>query len=145
MTTPQVPVGVRRLPGSPHPNPAVPTVPTAATVATVPLRPLTPRRRPTMSRPGPRPTAGRGSPNNVREASTDDLYVRSDEPNRLELEWQYAAFWSPRLPMGPKIEVTYGGEAARPALEQVMQTSQMYDFFSLKAASSPVPTSPVTA
>ncbi|MGX1810666.1 hypothetical protein ACWIGI_33525 [Nocardia sp. NPDC055321] len=68
----------------------------------------------------------------IREAQASDLYVRDEVPSLHQLEKQFAAFWNPNIGMDPKIEVTYNGPGARPALEQVMQASTMYDFFSIQ-------------
>lgn len=86
-------------------------------------------------------SAGRHNttPNSVRDASVQDLYIRTAKPSKHDLEWQVAAFWNPRLSMTPKVEVSYGGEKARAALTEVMQMSTMYDFFSLRSSATSTP------
>ncbi|MFT4202220.1 hypothetical protein [Gordonia sp. (in: high G+C Gram-positive bacteria)] len=75
----------------------------------------------------------------VRDGKTADLYVRAAKPGNAQLERQFAAFWNPRIPMNPKVAVTYGGEKARPALTQVMGMSKTYDYFSIQGrATGPI-------
>ena len=83
----------------------------------------------------------RRSPTSIREAKQADLSVRAERPNAVDLEWQFAAFWNPRIPLGPKLEVTYNGQsaAARKSLEQVMASSQTYDFFSMRGSATGPP------
>ena len=75
----------------------------------------------------------------IRGAKTDYLVIRSEKPSPRTLEWQYAAFWNPRLPMEPKLAVTYKGDTpkVRKVMTQVMQSSQIYDFFSAQGAALP--------
>ncbi|MFT3901249.1 MAG: hypothetical protein QM728_13530 [Gordonia sp. (in: high G+C Gram-positive bacteria)] len=75
----------------------------------------------------------------VRDGKTADLYVRAEKPNNGQLERQFAAFWNPRVPTNPKVAVSYGGEKARPALNQVMGMSKTYDYFSIQGrAAGPI-------
>lgn len=57
------------------------------------------------------------------------------------MEWQFAGYWNPRVPLGPKMENTYNGQdpKARKAIEQVMASSQTYDFFSMRGSAVGAP------
>lgn len=68
----------------------------------------------------------------LRDATTSDLYVGDDVPSLDQLERQFAAFWNPNISMDSKVEVSYNGAAARPALERVMESSKTMDFFSIQ-------------
>ncbi|MFC6014520.1 hypothetical protein [Nocardia lasii] len=68
----------------------------------------------------------------IRDSVASDLYVREANPSVHQLEKQFAAFWNPNIGMDPKIEVSYHGSSARPALEMVMQQSKTMDFFSIQ-------------
>ena len=79
----------------------------------------------------------RRGPMNVREAKVADLYVRAERPSLSDLEWQFAAFWNPQLPINPKLEVSYNGPAARAELVRVMEYGRTYDFFSMQGNALP--------
>ncbi|MGW0178060.1 hypothetical protein [Nocardia sp. NPDC003345] len=68
----------------------------------------------------------------IRDSSASDLYVSAATPSLLQLEKQFAAFWNPNIGMDPKVEVSYNGPSARPALERVMANSSTMDFFSIQ-------------
>jgi hypothetical protein len=68
----------------------------------------------------------------IRDSKAADLYIRDEVPSLAQIEKQFAAFWNPNIGMDPKIEVTFNGPAARPALERVMETSKTMDFFSIQ-------------
>ena len=86
------------------------------------------------------PTSSDAAPQNqtpsLNGARTEYLYVRSDRPTARTMEWQFAAFWNPRLSMEPKLAVTYQGNTAkvRKQMTTIMQSSQMYDFFSIRGS-----------
>ncbi|WP_448223295.1 hypothetical protein [Gordonia iterans] len=108
--------------------PVAPAAPEAtAPAATTPAAPSAP--------------AARRSPQSIREAKASDLTVTAERPTKEDLEWQFAAFWNPRIPVGPKLNVTYNGShpQARKSIEQVMASSQTYDFFSLRGAATGPP------
>ncbi|NUS95546.1 MAG: hypothetical protein HOQ36_24570 [Nocardia sp.] len=73
----------------------------------------------------------------IRDSQVSDLYIRDEVPSVAQVEKQFAAFWNPNIGMDPKIEVTYNGPAARPALERVMETSKTMDFFSIQGRALP--------
>ncbi|GAB10880.1 hypothetical protein GOARA_063_00790 [Gordonia araii NBRC 100433] len=70
----------------------------------------------------------------VRNGKAADLSVRAERPSSGQLERQFAAFWNPNVPLGPKLAVTYRGNtpAVRKALGNVMSMSRTYDFFSVQ-------------
>lgn len=88
----------------------------------------------------PAPTVTDAAPQDqtpsLNAARADYLYVRSDTPTARTMEWQFAAMWNPRTPIGPKLAVSYRGDIAkvREQLSRVMQSSQMYDFFSIRGS-----------
>ncbi|MFZ2510893.1 MAG: hypothetical protein WAW85_07365 [Gordonia sp. (in: high G+C Gram-positive bacteria)] len=86
-------------------------------------------------------TTQRRSPTSIREAKQADLQVPAERPTAVDLEWQFAAFWNPRIAIGPKLAVTYNGQSAavRKPLEQVLASSQTYDFFSMRGSATGPP------
>ncbi|MGV9410507.1 hypothetical protein ACWDOP_11380 [Nocardia sp. NPDC003693] len=68
----------------------------------------------------------------IRDSQASDLYLRDNTPSLHQIEKAFAAFWNPNINIEPKIEVSYNGSSARPALERVMQASTTYDFFSIQ-------------
>lgn len=116
-------------------DPAAPAAPAAPGAPAAPAASAVPGA---SEAPAAATSARTASPTSIRDAKVTDLYVRSEAPTSVELEWQFAAFWNPRLPMGPKYEVSYNGNHpdARKALNQVMAASQTYDFFSLRGQAS---------
>ncbi|MGW4366530.1 hypothetical protein ACWEKT_12865 [Nocardia takedensis] len=68
----------------------------------------------------------------IRDGRAADLYVSAAVPSLDQLERQFAAFWNPNISLDPKVEVSYNGPGARPALEKVMQSSRTMDFFSIQ-------------
>jgi hypothetical protein len=68
----------------------------------------------------------------IRASQASDLYVRDEVPSLAQIEKQFAAFWNPNIGMDPKIEVSFNGPSARPALERVMEASKTMDFFSIQ-------------
>ncbi|CAM3050610.1 hypothetical protein [Skermania piniformis] len=74
-----------------------------------------------------------GADVSIRNASANDLYLSADAvPTIDQLERQFAAFWNPNIGLDPKVEVSYNGEGARPALARVMESSKTMDFFSIQ-------------
>jgi len=69
----------------------------------------------------------------VRGSTASWLSVRSEKPSANQLERQFAAFWNPSIPMGPKLAVTYKGDTPKvqKSVKSVMAMSSSYDFFSI--------------
>ncbi|AVM00334.1 hypothetical protein C6V83_08670 [Gordonia iterans] len=112
-----------------------PALAPAAPAATPDAQPAAP----TTASPGA-PTTRR-SPQSIREAKASDLTVTAERPTKVDLEWQYAAFWNPRIPTAAKMAVVYNGNdpKARKEINQVMASSQTYDFFSMRGAAAGPP------
>lgn len=70
----------------------------------------------------------------VRSATVADLYMRADKPSKLDVTKSYMAFMNPRLPIGPKLEVSVNGAANRGELQRMLDQSRQMDFFSMQGS-----------
>lgn len=136
----QIPAAGAPANGETVPEPAVP-VPSVAGESAAPAAQGGPAEQGAPATSSTTASTQRRSPTSIREAKQADLQVPAERPTAVDLEWQFAAFWNPRIAIGPKLAVTYNGQSAavRKPLEQVLASSQTYDFFSMRGSATGPP------